>query len=176
MAYEGFLDKDNEFLGVFIPLPRHLADQFPPKGPGEDPSPSHVTFLILGPCTLPEQHRLLLETLGRFFRALRPGPMVFQTGGLGYFDGEDKTVAHVQIVPPASLYGVREALISELQFAGLPVDLTFPEWVPHTTLGYLDPGEEWDGPVPEGEWQASWLELWGCPKVYRLVPGQGLIF
>ena len=175
-AYNGFLDKDNESLGIFIPLPRHLADQFSPKGPGEDPSPSHVTFLILGPCTESQEHRRLLEVLGSFFRGWRPGAMAFQTGRLGYFDGEDGTVAYVQIVPPTALYSMREALIAELQTAGLPVDLKFPEWVPHTTLGYLDSGEEWMGPVPEGEWQASWLELWGCPKVYRLIPGQGLVF
>ena len=48
-----------------------------------------------------------------------------------------------------TLQSTRFALMEALGRAGLPHALTFPEYIPHATLGLVPDGHLWSGPCPE---------------------------
>jgi tRNA nucleotidyltransferase/poly(A) polymerase/2'-5' RNA ligase len=163
---------DGTRAGLFIPLPKELAEKFPSLG-DEDDSPSHVTFLYIGDYKEKADQEKLVEVLREALRKWWPGARA-RLDGLEYFDHHDKDrrVPHVSVDFDKDLSGFKHRVRQELSDAGLEVSDRFPEFRPHVTLAYM-PGmdAEWDGPVPEGEWDFDEMEVWGLPELHKIKLG-----
>lgn len=164
-----------ESVGLFIPLPKHLAKKFPSLGE-EDSSPSHVTFLYIGDFPNEGDQQKLVDILKESCRRFWP-LCEARLGELDYFDHEDKDrrVPHVKVEFDKDLAGFKHRIKQELQEAGVEVEDKFPEYKPHVTLAYM-PGmdAEWKGKTPKGAWTFSEMEVWGLPKVHRLKLGPSI--
>jgi len=163
-------------IGLFIPLPKNLANKFPSLAP-KDTSPSHVTFLYIGDIKTEEEQKKLLQVLkdvhGKWW------PEVTATlDGLDHFEHKDKDrrVAHVKVDFDKDLSGMRHRVKQALQDAGIPVSDSFPEYKPHVTLKYMDGSDspDYDGEVPEGSWKFKGMEVWGLPEVHKIKFGPSI--
>jgi len=161
-----------EHVGLFIPLPKRLAKQFPSLG-GEDTSPSHVTFLYLGTVKSKKDQECLLEALKEI---KSDWPKVTATlDGLSHFDHADKDrrVAHVEVKFDKDVAGMRKRIKQDLIDGGVSVEDNYPDYNPHVTLAYM-PGKDtpdYDGKIPEGKWDFDEMELWGLPKIHKIPLG-----
>lgn len=177
-AADGKTTGYRDSVGLFIRLPKDLAEQFPSLAP-EDNSPPHVTFLYVGEVT-EEDEEVFLETVHKVFAQGLP-TIKAKLIGLDHFDHPDKErrVAHCAVRFSASLSEIRARLRSALEDAGLTVGDSFPVYRPHVTLAYMPGlGSKYEGPVPEGEWEFDEIEVWGLPKEHRVkfhgsTPGRG---
>lgn len=160
---------DGEHVGLFIPLPRELADKFPSLGK-EDPSPSHVTFLYVGDVKDRKQQEKLVEVLRESLRKWWPR-VTATLDKLEYFDhpDEDRRVPHVSVKFDKDMSGFLKRVQQEVIEAGFDLDVRFPEFKPHVTLAYM-PGMDakYEGEVPEGEWEFDTMEVWGLPEVREI--------
>lgn len=155
-------------VGLFIRIPANLAAQFP-EAPGEDSSPRHVTFLVVGevsPARRDEFLSIVHEVVGMF------GSFEAAFDGLDWFPQpeEDTRVFFVRTKFDRDLGALRDKLAGALADAGFEVRNKFPlAYIPHATLSYED---FWDGgyegPVPDGTWQVTEMEVWGLPQVERI--------
>jgi len=161
-----------ESVGLFIPLPKDLAKQFPDLGKN-DSSPSHVTFLYIGDFKDKEQQEKLVEVLRETMRKWWPGAKA-TLNGLEYFDHHDKDrrIPHVAVDFDKDLSGFKHRVKQELSDEGIEVGDKFPEFKPHVTLSYM-PGmdSEWEGEVPEGSWNFDEMEVWGLPELHTIKLG-----
>ena len=78
-------------------------------------------------------------------------PACVSLKGVDYFrGGPGGDVAYVAVDDAlGTLQSTRFALMEALGRAGLPHALTFPEYIPHATLGLVPDGHLWSGPCPE---------------------------
>ena len=172
----GSVEKDLDEAGsicVAVLLPPDLARRFPPpEAPGVDrPMPPHITVLY---CETDRARLALAEQVVRDVAALSP-PVDVEIGGLGYFDLPDSRVAYVA-VRSAGLVELHGQLLLGLRSVGIGADQTHPEYVPHATLAYLEPGAEFSGDVPAGQFTAMILAVWvmGDPSTFaRLSASEG---
>lgn len=160
--------------GVFIPLPKKLAQQFPDKS-HEDDSVPHVTVLYIGDIT-PEQQRKLVYAVRKVTAYIKPFDIKLDK--YGEFRNKDK-----QLIPhmiptathPHGLSALHVALWRAIEDAGIPVGHSYGNYVSgkpdaaafksHATLDYLPPeATKYDGPKPTGEWTVNELEVWGHNK------------
>lgn len=166
---------DGDGVGLFIPLPKDLAKQFPSLGDNDD-SPSHVTFVYLGDFETKPEQKKVLEVLKRSLQRWWPKCRA-TLGQLEYFDHHDKNrrVPHMSVDFDKDMAGLKFRLRQELAEAGIPVKDSFPEYKPHVTLAYL-PGmdSEWTGVQPQGTWEFSEVEVWGLPTVHKLKLGPSI--
>lgn len=163
---------DGESVGLFIPLPRRLAEKFPSLG-DEDGSPSHVTFLYIGDIKDCREQAKLVDSLRECCRKWWPRCRA-TLGDLSYFDHEDKNrrVPHVTVEFDKDLSGFKHRMKQELHEAGFEVQDRFPEYNPHVTLAYLEGLDgEWDGDVPRGSWDFDEMEIWGLPDLHKVPLG-----
>lgn len=148
-------DSYAKHVGLFIPLPRELAKQYPPKQ--EDKSDPHITVLYIGEASIDELD--LIEKVSRKVLS-KYRPLEIFIGGLAWFDSnEDGQVAH-SMVEAKNLHTIHKHLWDELEKAGIEVDHAYPEYTPHVTLSYAGNKRQYDGPVPEGSWECNTIELW----------------
>jgi len=154
--------------GLFIPLPKNLASQFPSLGE-DDKSPPHVTFIYVGACP-PDKTPLFLkicrETLGKFNRPVRAKLEPFD-----YFVHPDKgrRVAYIPVRFDQDMGKLKELLRENLTEAGFDVLDSWPIYRPHVTLKYLgDMESPYKGKVPFGVWVFDTVEVWGLPKVHTI--------
>jgi len=167
-ASDGEKTGDGTEVGLFIPLPRDLAAQFPSLG-GEDKSPPHVTVLYVGDCPetrIPLFLRICRATLARFDRPVRA-----KIEPLDYFEHPDKgrRVAITPIRFDRDMGQLKELLRENLVDSGFEIKDGFPIYRPHTTLAYLDGlDSKYEGEVPKGAWMCKDVEVWGLPKAYRI--------
>jgi len=163
---------NGDSVGLFIPLPKELAKQFPGLGEN-DQSPSHVTFLYIGDFKGKEKQEELLETLREIFRKWWPGATA-TLDRLEYFDHPDKDrrVPHMSVKFDKDLSGFKHRVKQELQNAGIEVGDKFPEFKPHVTLAYM-PGmdSKWEGVTPQGSWDFDEMEVWGMPELHTIKLG-----
>ena len=163
---------NGESVGLFIPLPKDLAKEFPSLGQ-EDSSPSHVTFLYIGDFKCKTEQGTLVEKLQEICH--RWWPMCNAVlDKLEYFDHHDKDrrVPHVSVQFDKDLSGFKHRVKQELADAGIKCGDKFPEFKPHVTLAYM-PGmdAEWEGKIPKGQWSFDEMEIWGLPKVHKIKLG-----
>lgn len=163
---------DSTRVGIFIPLPKDLAQQFPNLS--EDPSGPHVTLLFVGDVSGHEDH--FVEVVQGFF-AKDQGPILARLAGLDYFSDQKGRVAYTRVHFSNDMGALRDRLSSCLQDAGFEVSNRFPlAYAPHVTLAYSkDPDFRWKGVVPQGEWSFREVELWGLPKVASVQFGSGKV-
>jgi len=159
--------------GVFIPLPKSLAKQFPNKDEFDDSDP-HVTMLYVGDVT-PEQQARLTYEVAKIAAYIKPFQM--DMGSYGEFQNpEGQTIAHMAPTAshPHGLSALHVALWRAADAAGVPVSHRYGDYVAglpdaaafksHATLAYMPAGETYKGPKPAGAWTCTELEVWGHQK------------
>lgn len=158
---------EGEEVGIFIPLPKHLARKFPTLYPN-DSSPSHVTFMFLGSILDPEEQKRLVDILRQTMKSWWRDATA-TLGEMGVFHQEDHVVPHVKVDFDRDFKGLRIKLRTILELEGFPVDTKFVDFKPHVTLGYV-PSEEWNNRMkaPRGTWDFDYFEVWGLPEVHRI--------
>jgi 2'-5' RNA ligase len=157
-----------EHVGVFLPLPASLDTKFPDKS-DRDSSAAHITVLYVG--KLPKKDHQEFLRLARKHLSGVTGPAHITGSAVDYFDNDDKNDRVPYVVPkvPAALKEARQKLVQALEKAGIEVSaIDKDEWTPHVTLAYLKHGEDWDGDIPELDFHAAELEVWGLPDVHRI--------
>ena len=155
-------------VGVFIPLPEELAQQFPSLE--QDPSPPHVTFLYVGNVKGKED---LFGNVVRDFFAKERGPILARLSGVDYFTTQEGRVAYTRVHFSTDMGAMRDRLSSRLEDEGFVVESRFPlAYSPHVTLEYSkDPDFKWRGVVPEGSWAFRTVAVWGLSKVSEIPLG-----
>lgn len=161
---------DGSSAGIFLPLPKHLAKQFPSLAPN-DSSPSHVTFLYLGEVKGAKKQAKLVRVLREALQKVHWKNVSARLEGLDTFEHPDQDVHHVKVDFNHDLAGLQRKLVAELKENGFECDLKFPKYSPHVTLAYVPSDTPYEGPVPQGEWEVTEMEVWGLPKVHRLALG-----
>jgi 2'-5' RNA ligase len=161
MPYTGTKTGENDQVGIFIPLPKHLAIKYKIKD--KDKSPSHVTLFYIG--SIPEEFQDQLPKLvEKIFKTISV-PIRAKINGLDYFHNPEQTVAITPILFNKDLGKYREILREELVSLLGEVADDYLIYKPHCTLDYLPPWETYKGEIPEGEWEFDKVEIWGLPKV-----------
>jgi 2'-5' RNA ligase len=160
-------------VGLFIPLPKLLAEQFPDLG-DQDDSPAHVTLFYGGgvPADREEEYLDILRgVLGSV------GPIKARIGDLDYFTHVEKNrrVAFVRVWFSKDMGSLRDRIRGALEDAGFEAKDSFPlAYNPHITLQYMpDLYEEYTGPVPEGDWQFDSIPVWGLPAEHHVPLSNG---
>lgn len=158
-----------ESVGLFIPLPRDLASQYPPKGEGRDSSPPHVTLLYCG--TVPGHMENKMEEVCREACSSFKSFSVKIKKPRKFVNDKNETIRHS---PVASIRlkrfhdYMKEAFIQ----AGLPVSDKYPEFKPHITIEYVAEGEksQYKDIKPQGIFEVEEVHLWGTtqPYVFKL--------
>lgn len=160
-------------VGLFLPLPEKLASKFPSLG-DHDTSPPHATLLYFGDA--PEDRERFLAVI-RSHLSQWPGKITATLRGLRHFDNADATVAYDSVRFDADVAGLRSSLIAHLSDNGFPsTDMSPVHYFPHVTLAYLPPNSvgAYDGPVPEGSWTFSDVEVWGLEDDPVVLPLGGV--
>ena len=170
-AKDGKKTGDRQSVGLFIPLPEHLAELFPSLG-DEDKSDAHITFLYVGEVTEAREN-VFLEALRSVSSHL--GPIRAHMEPMDYFvhPAKDRRVAIVPWRFSRDLSDLRWRMRDALQAAGFIVDDSFPLlYNPHTTLEYVDGLEGvYEGSVPSGDFVFDEIEVWGLPQVHAVPLG-----
>ena len=170
-AKDGKKTGDRQSVGLFIPLPEHLAELFPSLG-DEDKSDAHITFLYVGEVTEAREN-VFLEALRSVSSHL--GPIRAHMEPMDYFvhPAKDRRVAIVPWRFSRDLSDLRWRMRDALQAAGFVVDDSFPLlYNPHTTLEYVDGLEGvYEGSVPSGDFVFDEIEVWGLPQVHAVPLG-----
>jgi 2'-5' RNA ligase len=165
-----------EWTGLFIPLPRHLADQFPKKQSGNDKSPPHITLLYVG--NVKGREAEFVSTCQRVVSEELREPVTANLEGLDYFThpAEERRVAILPIRFSHRMAELRDRLKSAVQDLGIEVGDSYTVYRPHTTLDYLDGLEaEFGGVTPTGSWTFDEIEIWGMPKTHKLKAGSAKV-
>ncbi len=168
---------DGSRVGLFIRVPDQLVAARPSLR--RDTSPPHVTFLVIGDVRGREQE--LLDALQDASRARPSSSRAFmgKLDALTNPQGETVLFQSVRFCVPGSadrwddfgpLGRLRELIVERLRQRNFPVkDIGVERWIPHMTLSYLpEPRGIFAGPVFEGSWHVSELEVWGLPDEIRL--------
>lgn len=173
-ASDGKKTGELEHVGLFIPLPKGLAKQFPAEGRliANDSTPAHVTFFYVGkmdPTRADEFLQITREVLAK------TGPIQATLGDIGYFDNDDYRVAYSKVTFGKNVNRIRRTLRDRLQAAGIKFSERSPDnYKAHSTLAYLPAGsgDNWDGAQPTGSWKIDTIEVWGLPKLHRIKTAQ----
>ena len=158
---------DGKHVGIFLPLPPGLAQQFPDLG-AEDDSPPHVTLLYVG--EVPKAKEELFTGILLSVLSKEPAPIRARLGEVDYFvhPHQNRQVFYSAVHFSRDLSVIRDRLRFALESAGFVVKHSFPlAFFPHVTLGYLeDAGAKrvWDGVTPTGSWDFSDVSVWGLSK------------
>lgn len=146
---------DSIWVGLRIPLP--IASQWPAEF-DQDP---HITMVYVGPGT-EEQADLVADMVADIVAEI-VGKVVEETievGGVGYFDNPGERVAYAKVAAPDSVMAAQAELLERVKAAGIEVKHREGPWVPHATLAYLEPDEDYTGPAPSGSWSLGEIEVW----------------
>jgi len=171
-AYSGPTTGDGKEAGLFIPVPRDLAAEFPKNRGGNDKSPPHVTFLYIGKIDknrVKEACTIIQRSLDFLMRT----PVRATLGSPGYFTHMDKNrrVAVCPVQFNSDMATVRDGVWAALSAAGFSVEDHWYTYVPHATLQYLDGlNRPYTGPEPRGSFTVDKIELWGLgtKHVFRI--------
>lgn len=146
---------------VVAKVPDHIADQFP-KDSDPDADDPHITILFIGDIPK-EKVGALINTCQSVFGQCSSIPVSLDSE-VSYFDPSDRSegrrVAKLDVICP-DLHPLHKQLWDELEEAGVEVAHSHPEYHPHTTLDYIEPYSEYEGPVPQGKWDIDVIEIWG---------------
>ena len=165
---------DGTRVGLFIPLPETLANQFPSKE--EDISPPHVTFLIVG--SVPKNREQEFVDVVNTVLTKEPSPVRARVSGIDRFvhatEEHQETIFFSQVTFSRDMAEVRDRVWMALESAGFVVGDQHPyAYTPHVTLAYV-PGANrpsYQGPVPHGTWNFNGIHIWGLSKPYVVEMG-----
>ncbi len=144
-AYEG--TKDTGVMVAFM-LPESVASQLAVEG-GNKPDQLHVTLAYLGKLSEVESQ---LDAVRQVLSSMTvEDTMLGKINGLGRFGAsetsDNKEVIYATLDMPG-LTEWRTQLVDDLEAAGVEV-ATDHDFAPHITLSYVEPGEEFDVPMPD---------------------------
>lgn len=165
---------DRTHVGLFIPLPLGLAERFPDLSP-DDPSPPHVTFLIVGEVPAFREQEFL-TIVGEVLSEVH-APVKAWLHQLDFFvhPEPDRQVAFMSVGFDRQMAIFRDRCADLLKEAGFDVKDRSPlVYTPHVTLGYVDDAwreKKWDGPEIYGAWYFDTIEVWGLPKLHGIELG-----
>lgn len=170
--YEDKVTGDGKSVGVFLPLPKRLADQFESLEPMDD-SPCHVT-LFYG-INVPEERLAEFLQIVRDNSADLPRIMKARIGQLEYFQNPHSNlcIPHMSVQFSADMGRFKINTLEDLKYAGFEINDFNPNiFFPHVTLGYFDDLDaKWKGPIPAGTWEFDRFEVWGAPELYDIKLG-----
>ena len=131
------------FCLPIAPTPELLAvaDQLPTSVIPNLPADWHVTLLYVPNAELltPVQHDAL-DRIGALIAGMH-APLTLTLTSIHQFDPEaDGMAAVVVLIDSVACAALRQALLLASTAAGIPVDTTYPVFVPHITLGYATGG------------------------------------
>lgn len=177
--------------GIFLRIPRPLADQFPPTR-GDDESPPHFTLayvlgrrasdsddtIVRGKSTdekpdLPPLNDQDRRDMVAAVSAAIEGSEAFELtlgNGVDWFEnGKGDQIAHKEPEKGSEGAAKLEQLATRIRDAlgaeGFVVSYADKPFLAHSTLAYL-PTREYDGPIPEGSFPVDHVELWGWPETW----------
>jgi 2'-5' RNA ligase len=160
-----------EHVGLFFPLPKRLARQYPPDGrAGEDPSPPHLTFVYIGDFDESGADELI-ATAKRIGSVIPPLDLKLENAS-SFQNDEGQTIINSPVsgqhLHPAH-YGFKTAL----KRRGFEVADKWPVYKPHVTIEYVDSGEQprYGMLNPRGQWRADAVELWGLGDPIKIPLG-----
>ena len=125
-----------------------IADQLPTSVIPNLPADWHVTLIYVPNAELltPVQHEAL-DRIGAMIAALHASLTLTLTS-IHQFDPEaDGMAAVVALIDSVAAAALRQALLLACTAAAIPVDTTYPIFVPHITLGYAPGGTIADQPL-----------------------------
>lgn len=143
-------------VGVFVELPPEIAAAYPSKP--EDDSPAHITVQYLGEQS-PEAQQRIVAVVQQVVAGVAPFDIV--GSGAGKFENDDADVLYTPVRAP-ELEALHERLDEAMAEAGIEWPDPYPQYVPHVTFRYLEPGVGWRGKMPE-PWAArvGSVHVWG---------------
>jgi 2'-5' RNA ligase len=141
-------------VGVMLRAPKRVAQWVPYKS--NETSAPHVTLLYVGKVH-PQKVVPILDAVRRVL-AETPA-LAIDFDGVDYFDNEQR-VAFMRVRPTAQLSALHDALREAVAACGVDVAHVSHDYTPHLTLAYLEPGEDYTGPVPSEGWTATECEVW----------------
>lgn len=118
-----------------------VADQLPAGVIPNLPADWHVTLIYVPNAELltPVQHEAL-DRIGAMLAELH-APLTLTLTSIHQFDPEaDGMAAVVVLIDSVAAAALRQALLLACTAAAIPVDTTYPVFVPHITLGYAPGG------------------------------------
>lgn len=168
-----------EHVGLFIPLPADLAEQYPIEGrEGEDDSDPHMTLLYIGDVSEDKFDELIsvikesLQGISSFELSLLP-PESFK-------NKEDQEIIHspLEIISDdIDLTELHNILRRNIEDANFEVK-AHKEFKPHITIEYVNPNEEskFKDIQPTGSWLVDEIEIWGLgdPHIIKLDDESGM--
>jgi tRNA nucleotidyltransferase/poly(A) polymerase/2'-5' RNA ligase len=172
-AVGGDVTGNRSSVGLFIPLPNWLAEQYPKLA--QDDSPSHVTLLYGGDVPAGREGEFLeivRDVLGK-----EPGPIKAWTDGVDKFlhTDKDQTIFYTPIRFSRDIGEIKDRLWVALEANGFEVRDRSPlAYFPHTTLEYrpgLHHEHGYDKPAPEGAWEFDSVQVWGLPDLVEIPLG-----
>lgn len=171
-AVADYIPGDGSSVGIFIPLPDRIAEQFPEME--DDKSPSHVTLLYVGP--IPEEERARFLDVVHDTLSQEPSPIKAWLSGVDCFvhPHADRKVFYTPVRFSRDVAEIRDRLWVKLEEAGFEVLHNFPlAFNPHVTLAYMPDAHDarYTGPEPSGSWEFDFVQVWGFPDVYDISLG-----
>lgn len=148
-------ERDDYELAIMLRAPDDVARWVPYKA--KDSSAPHITLLHVG--DVPPAR--MLSIIDAVRRVLAQAPALdIAFDGVGYFDKTNKRVAFMRVRPTAALTELHHALRRAIVDCGVELEHPDRGFVPRLTLAYLEPGEDYEGPVPPTGWTACSAEIW----------------
>ena len=149
-----------EKVGIFFRLPPKIADGLPSIS-DRDPSPRHITMLIVGEVD-PSETDGVIRAVQSVARGLEP--FSIQLTDYGEFKSDSgETIAH--LIPrsegPSSLEEIHRSLREGIENLGITPDHHEGPFKPHSTLAYLPDGASLDDDIGGGTFEADYIEVWG---------------
>lgn len=137
-----------ESICVVLPVPTEIAAQFAIDDP-------HITLAYMSAGSEAD-----LQTVTSVVADMLPAMMgeVVTLGELDHFPG--KRVAYATIDVSEAVRSAQVELVAGLAAGGLTVKSHGGDWVPHATLAYLPPGDDYTGAVPTGAWPIDTIHVW----------------
>ena len=165
--YSSATTGDGTETGLFIPVPESLASKYPSARGGNDKSPPHITLLYIGRVD-PDREQEVKDVIQTVLDRLVKTPVRASLGRLGYFQqpAKNRRVALCPVQFNTSMSVVRDGIWHQLQKRGFDVEDSFPTYIPHSTLQYLEGLDtKYEGPSPGGSsFPVDRIELWGASK------------
>lgn len=162
-----------ESVGIFITLPKEIAEQFPKQGrESEDTSPNHVTLCYVGNYSLNFEHKLLnvVKQICSQFK-----PFTVRLGKPDSFVNDKKQHIIHSPIKSKKLVKFHDAMKQALQLNQIPVDTKYGTFKPHSTIAYANDeleAKKYKGIKPTGEFDVEYVYVWGLTEPHMFMLGK----
>ena len=159
-------------VGLFVPLPAHLAIQYPEDGrTGEDSSPPHITVVYIG--SFPKELEKKLVKLTQEICSNAKPFKVKLTRTKTFFTENKQTIFHSP-VKSKKLTNFHSDIKNHFMNNQIQVDTKYPDYNPHVTIEYVNEG---DKPKYKGlhiidEFVVDSVWIWGTYEPYMVPFGR----